>query len=89
MEQLELELLKNVLPEPFILVNNDTALWDPDEEQQLDLEPFDSAREVIAKLVALKTAYAFIKGQVHTQYAVKTALGITDDIRNLIQAGDP
>ncbi len=84
MDTNELELLKQVLPEPFELVNDGRDLWEPEAEWQLPLEHFETAREVIAKMIAVNKAYGYSAGQAHVQLAMKKALGLPEDIRHAV-----
>lgn len=85
MDKTELELLKKVLPEPYELVNNDTSLWEPNMELQLELDSFDTAREVLAKMLAVKSAHAFEDGRSKVRWDVKEALGLNAELRNCVK----
>jgi hypothetical protein len=81
MDKTELILLRAVMPQPYELVNNGTALWNPDMEWQLELDSFDTAKEVVEKMIAVNKAYGFTEGQCRVQLQIKKALGITEDIQ--------
>lgn len=83
MDTNELELLKKVLPKPFMLVNKCTSIWDPDEEWQLDLEHYDTAMEVVAKIIAVTKARAHYSGRCQVQMEIRKALNLPT--RNTIE----
>lgn len=72
----ELKLLRKVLPKPFVLVNKGTSIWDPDEEWQLDLEHYDTAMEVVAKIIAVTKASAHASGRCQVQLEIRKALDL-------------
>jgi hypothetical protein len=84
MDKKELQLLRAVLPLSYELVNDGASLWNHDMEWELDLDSFDTAKEVVDKMLAVNKAYGFTSGESHVQLQIKKALGIGDDIRDAV-----
>lgn len=89
----QLQLLKQVLPDGYEVVNEHTDedgtlhadLWDGDEWQH-SLFLYDTAKEVINKIIGVERARCTAAGEAGIRFKLKELLGVREDINAAIDA---
>lgn len=70
------------------MINEDTAIWDPEEELQVELACYTTVSELLAYLLVFYKASGMAAGESKVQHEVKMALGISQDIDRALRNKD-